>query len=368
MYIEQFPSAMQSNQVDVMPPQRVNPSTGYPDPLLYKLPISNQIEYFHLVNMFAYADDRNKRNLGMTTFIKHLSMIHAFVCRGDSYDALRGMLCGIEFGLNSFLINTGKMKKLMYRSKSCMNGCFQKLGYNVCRPPHDILTLFSQILPGIPSHLLTARQWCVRRASENSQLSFIPNIKVEIATPLNADPTPETNSSSTPSSPVSPPPPPVSQPTLLSHKSHYCHSAPSSLPSNFGPPPSSYSQQSPLFLQQGYTSQMQFPSLQQSPMVVSQQQQYYQPSMQINPNRNPNTSRHMKSYSTRSSVGSLPIKAPPLFSTEEVDPQPPSLLQSNEQKEEQPQFMFDITTLLNHQTEEKDIPRMILSPLSQLSC
>lgn len=360
MYLEQFPPAVQANQLDVIQPPRVNPPASYPDPILYKLPVSNQIEYFHLVNMFAYADDRNKRNLGMTTFIKHLSMIHAFVCRGDSFDALRGMLCGIEFGLNSFLINTGRMKKLMYRSKSCMNGCFQKLGYNVCRPPHDILTLFSQILPGIPSHLLTARQWCVRRASENSQLSFIPNIKVEIATPLNADPTPETNSSSTPSSPVSPPPPPVAQTTLLSpHKSHFCHSAPSSLPSHFGSP-NSFCQQSPLFLQQSYSSQMQYSPIEQPPMIISQQQQYFQPNI---------PPRQMKSYSSRSSIGSLPIRAPPLFSTDDADPMPPSLLQSSQdQKEEEPQFMFDITTLLNHTTEEKDIHRMILSPLSQLSC
>lgn len=363
--MEQFPPTVQTNQADVMQPPRVNPPGSYPDPILYKLPISNQIEYFHLVNMFAYADDRNKRNLGMTTFIKHLSMIHSFVCRGDSFDALRGMLCGIEFGLNSFLINTGRMKKLMYRSKSCMNGCFQKLGYNVCRPPHDILTLFSQILPGIPSHLLTARQWCVRRASENSQLSFIPNIKVEIATPLNSDPAPDTNSSSTPSSPVSPPPPPVVQPTLLSpHKSQYCHSAPSSLPSHFGPPPSFCQQQPPLFLQQ-----MPY-SAPQPPIMVSQQQQFLQPDMQqIRPNAlSSNPHRHMKSYSSRSSIGSLPIKAPPLFSTDDSDPMPPSLLQTSQEHKEEPQFMFDITTLLNHPAEEKDIHRMILSPLPQLSC
>ena len=151
------------------------------DPLLCKLPPSDQAEFFNLVNVFAYSDDRNKRNMGMSTFVKHLVMIYSFVCRGDSYDSLRGVVCGIEFGLNSFLINTSRLKHLMFRSKSCMNGCFQKLGYTVCRPAHEITSLFAQILPAYGSHFITARHWCVRRVTEASTLCFIPNIKIEIA-------------------------------------------------------------------------------------------------------------------------------------------------------------------------------------------
>lgn len=150
------------------------------DPLLYKLPPIDQGEFFSLVNMFAFADDRNRRNMGMSTFMKHLSMIHAFVCKRDAFDALRGVICGIEFGTNSFLVNTGRLKELMFRSKSCMNGCFQKLGYNVCRPAQDVATLFAQILPGYGNHLCTARQWCVRKATDAATLRMPPNISIEI--------------------------------------------------------------------------------------------------------------------------------------------------------------------------------------------
>ena len=156
------------------------------DPLLSKLPPVDQAEYIRLANMFAYCEDRNKRNMGMSTFVKHLSMIHAFICRGDAFDALRGVVCGIEFGCSSLLVNTSRLKRLMVRSKSCMNGCFQKLGYNVCRPAHEIATLFTQIMPGYGFHVFTARQWCVRKANEASSLCFLPNIKVEIAAPDNA--------------------------------------------------------------------------------------------------------------------------------------------------------------------------------------
>jgi hypothetical protein len=153
------------------------------NPLLCKLSPSDQADYLNLVNLFAYSDDRNKRNLGMATFVKHLSMIHSFVVRGDRFDCLRGVVCGIEFGVSSFLINTSKLKKLMFRSKSCMNGCFQRLGYSVCRPAHDITTLFAQIMPGSGSHLFAARQWCVRKATDASSLCFIPNTKVELGSP-----------------------------------------------------------------------------------------------------------------------------------------------------------------------------------------
>lgn len=183
MFVEHFPRGVPNATPRAFP---------FPlDPLLGKLSPTDQAEYLRLVNIFAFAEDRNKRNLGMSTFVKHLSMIHAFVCRGDAFDALRGVLCGIEFGIGAFLVNTSRLKKLMFRSKSCMNGCFQKLGYSVCRPAHEISSIFSQIMPGYGLHVFTARQWCVRKANESSRLCFIPNIKVEIAA-----------SESTPTSPV----------------------------------------------------------------------------------------------------------------------------------------------------------------------
>ncbi|KAH0789437.1 hypothetical protein GPJ56_006649 [Histomonas meleagridis] len=166
------------------------------DPVFLKLSPQDRQEFFQLMNIFAFSEDRNKRNLGMTTFIKHLSLIHSYICRGDIYDAMRGFVCGIEFGTNSFLINTGKLKKLMFRSKSCMNGCFQKLGYNVCKPSHDMMSLFSQILPGVGTHLLTARQWCARRSSENTRLFFAPNVKIALvlqAANIQQPPTPNTS-------------------------------------------------------------------------------------------------------------------------------------------------------------------------------
>lgn len=170
--------------VSTLPPPPINlVSNQIPfelQSLLCRLPASDQVEYFNLMNFFNYTDDRNKRNLGMSTFIKHLNTIHDYICKGDANDAFRGLVCGIEFSQNSFLINTSRLKKLMCRSKSCMNGCFQKLGYVVCRPSQDISSIFAQILPRLNPHWFSTRQWCVRKASEMSSAHFTPNINVDI--------------------------------------------------------------------------------------------------------------------------------------------------------------------------------------------
>jgi hypothetical protein len=151
--------------------------------LFSQLSISDQAAFVNLMKHFASAVDRNKRNLGLSVFVKHLGMIHSFVCRGDAFDAVRGAICGIEFTPNSFLINTQRLKRLMARSKSSMNGCFQRLGYTVCRPARDLGEVLGEICPGYGPQRFFARQWCVRRAEESSAVSFAPNLAIEIAGP-----------------------------------------------------------------------------------------------------------------------------------------------------------------------------------------
>ena len=169
MFVEHFSVPQNTSVVPI----------GY-DPLVSMLQPFDQAEYFRLAHFFAFADDRNKRNLGMSTFIKHLNLIHNFICKGDMRDAQRGLICGIQFGNNSLLINTSRLKKLMCRSKSCMNGCFQKLGYMSSKPSQDLSSLLCRITPGIMVEALNPRNWCVRKAGEKCTL-FNPNILLDMA-------------------------------------------------------------------------------------------------------------------------------------------------------------------------------------------
>ena len=143
------------------------------DPLAAQLSPEEQSEYARLSAFFRLTDERNKRNEGVTAFIKHLRMIHSFVVRDDGNDALRGLVCGIIFSNPVLVVNTDRLKKFTCRSKSCVNGCFQKLGFDVSRATQELNTFFQSILPAAVPDLSNPRHWCIRKATDESSLSFL---------------------------------------------------------------------------------------------------------------------------------------------------------------------------------------------------
>lgn len=211
------------------------------EPLICKLNSQEQTEFSKIATYFQLADDRNKRNFGMSTFIKHLNFIHHFVVNGktqnqrndirmnkiknslnitDNYNygdesnksgssssILRGIICGILFGNGFLVVNTDKLKRLTKRSKSCVNGCFQKLGFGVYRSPQDMNGFFCEILPEIligtkinqtdQSNFIESsednsaivsmvhkwinpRHWCIRKASEDAPICFISDLPDDV--------------------------------------------------------------------------------------------------------------------------------------------------------------------------------------------
>lgn len=172
-------SQMSSDEFCQQAEQRISSMNS--DPLLSRLSLSEQLEFSHICSYFQLADDRNKRNFGMSTFIKHLNLIHRFVVRDDGGDALRGLVCGILFGNGFLLVNTEKLKRLTKRSKSCVNGCFQKLGFNVFRETQDLNGFFSKLFPNIDPSLLNSRHWCIRKASDEAPICFIASIPLDIS-------------------------------------------------------------------------------------------------------------------------------------------------------------------------------------------
>ena len=153
-----------------------------------RLPRAEQQEFIYLREMIASHESKSKKNFGLSTFYDHLSAIHKFVVRGDKGDAYRGFVCGIHFGDGFLLINTTRLKKLICRSKSCVNGCFQKLGFSIERSPAQNLNdFFQQIMPNLSSSLINTRQWCMRTLTEGGVLiSFAPSYS-----PKSSIPTPE---------------------------------------------------------------------------------------------------------------------------------------------------------------------------------
>jgi hypothetical protein len=62
-----------------------------------------------------------------------------------------------------------------------MNGCFQRLGYDVMRPSQDIVCLFTRLLPNVNPEFFAVRQWCVRLVGEESTVCFAPSMPDSIA-------------------------------------------------------------------------------------------------------------------------------------------------------------------------------------------
>lgn len=154
-----------------------------------KLPPEEQQEFLYLRQMIASHEAKSKKHFGLSTFYEHLSLIHKFVVRGDKGDAYRGFVCGIHFGDGFLLINTTRLKKLICRSKSCVNGCFQKLGFSMGRSAgHNLNDFFQQILPNLSSSLINTRQWCMRTRGEDDSVSFAPSLSAKAMIPTPAEP------------------------------------------------------------------------------------------------------------------------------------------------------------------------------------
>lgn len=154
--------------------------------MLRLLPVEERSQYQTLIESISNDVQKTRRHSGLTEFVKHISLVHRFIARGNSNDSLRGIVCGVEFGRGFILVNTDRLKKVLFRSKSCMNCCFQRLGYDVMRPSHDIVCLFTRLLPNVNPEFFAIRQWCVRLVSEHSSVCFLSNMPDAIASTFEA--------------------------------------------------------------------------------------------------------------------------------------------------------------------------------------
>lgn len=159
-------------------PRKVSLPSPPRDDIINLLSIDERIQYNCLVDSISKDVQRVKR-CGLSEFIAHVGRVNDFINRTSINSALRGIVCGIEFGKGFILVNTGRFKKVLSRSKSCLNGCFQRLGFDVMKPSHDLIFLFNKLLPNVKIEYFAIRQWCVRLINEESSLCFLPNLTDE---------------------------------------------------------------------------------------------------------------------------------------------------------------------------------------------
>jgi hypothetical protein len=154
------------------------------------LPLEERGQYQSLVDGIAADVERTRKHSGVAEFVKHISLVHCFIARGNRNDPLRGVICGVEFGRGFVLVNTDRLKRVLFRSKSCMNGCWQRLGYDVMRPSNDLVTFFTRLLPNVNPEFFAIRQWCVRLVHDGNTVCFASNLPDSFSNAFEVEPMP----------------------------------------------------------------------------------------------------------------------------------------------------------------------------------
>jgi hypothetical protein len=162
-------------------PQNIPASSNPGGELLRLLPVEERGQYQTLVESIAVDVDQSRKHSSLVEFVKHVTQVHRFITRGNMNDPLRGVVCGVEFGRGFILVNTDRLKKILFRSKSCVNGCWLRLGYDVMRPSNDVVSLFMRLLPNVNPEFFAIKQWCIRLVSDESRVCFVPNLPDGIA-------------------------------------------------------------------------------------------------------------------------------------------------------------------------------------------
>lgn len=125
--------------------------------------------HFHQGQKAAHKDRR------LASFSSELEAILNF-CKSDPHEyQLRCILSGIAFAGPFVCVNTRQLKSFLGRCKSSINGSFQQLGYNAIKTKSKARACILSILPILNNDATLARQWTVRKASNEAMSCFVSN-------------------------------------------------------------------------------------------------------------------------------------------------------------------------------------------------
>jgi hypothetical protein len=100
---------------------------------------------------------------GRELFVRQLKLVHSFVVREELGAATRGFTCGILFGGDFVIIHSSRLKDIISRSKSSLNGLMQDLGFAGLQNAANFGEILGRLLPGVDQDLFEVKQWGIRR-------------------------------------------------------------------------------------------------------------------------------------------------------------------------------------------------------------
>jgi hypothetical protein len=172
------------------------------------LSADDQREFLQLRGRFRDQSKGHPRDRRTVSFSQDLIMLLQFIERSPIGCEERSLLVGAAFAGPFICANTRRLKALIGRCKSSINGSFHQLGYySVKAKANDCLL---SILPSLIKETALMRQWTVRCASEDSAFCFVTRYRRGPILPSE-----ELRIVSDPPKPVVPEPPRVVRPIPL---------------------------------------------------------------------------------------------------------------------------------------------------------
>ena len=150
--------------------QRKAPKNVAPPPLYWWLLNSSDLHQYTCLRIaLTSSETKNQRNKRIATFTEAVEAVRAFAVRGDMYDKVRCLVCGIAWLPEGIAINTHQLKLLISRCKSSINGSLQKLGFTENLGRTAAANAIIAAYPFLKENQSELRKWSVRRRPTNPQ-------------------------------------------------------------------------------------------------------------------------------------------------------------------------------------------------------
>jgi hypothetical protein len=136
---------------------------------------SDQEEYYKLRALVSSESCRHNRHHRLDTFSDVLSSIRSYCERGDSNDGLRALVCGVCHLSDSIAVNVRRLRILVEKCKSSINGSFQRMGFLPFIGKTEALDRLTEKMPQIKGNYNELREWSYRRSEVFTPQPFIPS-------------------------------------------------------------------------------------------------------------------------------------------------------------------------------------------------
>jgi hypothetical protein len=146
----------------------------------------DKLQYLTLKSTIDSNSHNPARNHRVGLFQRVLKTVHQFAVRGDASDWKRCMVCGVFWLPPALAVNTSRLRLLVPRCKSSINGCIRLMGYTETLSHTESARVLNYAWPSSIDFSDELKQWTVRTPSVGLQ-SMKAQAKDESPMPIPED-------------------------------------------------------------------------------------------------------------------------------------------------------------------------------------